>query len=46
MFIHIFCGLLTLIAFIALSKNILSDRKDIKLDILSSALLLIYGLSI
>ncbi|MEB7825613.1 hypothetical protein [Staphylococcus chromogenes] len=41
MAIYIFCGLLILIAMVALIKNTLSNKKDKRLDILSSLLLLI-----
>ncbi|WP_436966817.1 hypothetical protein [Staphylococcus xylosus] len=41
MAIYIFCGLLILIAIVALIKNTLSNKKDKRLDILSSLLLLI-----
>lgn len=43
MIIYIFCSLLTIIAFISLFKNIVSNNKDKKLDVLSSVLLLIYS---
>ena len=53
MVIHVFCTLLILIAIVALIKNTVSDKKDKKLDILSSVsllissiLLLIYGIII
>ncbi|MGW9965517.1 hypothetical protein [Staphylococcus hominis] len=41
MVIYIFCALLILIAIMALIKNAVSDKKDKRLDILSSALLLV-----
>ncbi|MBO1217507.1 hypothetical protein J3T78_05845 [Staphylococcus nepalensis] len=41
MAIYIFCGLLTLIAFISLLKNAFSNNKNKNLDVLSSVLLLI-----
>ncbi|WP_196231886.1 hypothetical protein [Staphylococcus delphini] len=53
MVIYIFCTLLIAIAMIALIKNAVSDKKDKRLDILSSVLLLassilllIYGIFI